>query len=718
MVKRTTRSRATDGSRHGANDPEASAFLASAIGIYNQFPELSIETLGTITRVAILRKALLESLHLSWREAQALGCPLLTPELDPDSGGTPAELLAVVAVADTDMRDDLGGLYQRLSEFSLQPLSHHRLGVASNRSKSREQGLFFTPPWLAERLADRALGSLTKDRYLTILDPACGSGRLLVACLKHLLPRQLTIDRVALTRRLIAKTIRGIDCDRLSVFLTRTNLWLLADPFQGPVEGLTQAVVTGDAIAGPVRSDDQTDVFRWEHAFAGELAAGGFTAIVSNPPFEVLTGFRTRPELRHYSERIRRSGYKLAFGGTLNTSRLFLERALEVLAVDGHLAFIMPYSFLMDRNAQNLRAHLLRLGWLETVEAYPESSQVFSRVGQAVILLKVHKSSKSKTSVAITVAAGDDRGNAPVRLTLAQLAALDPVALPIPIAAADSLEVAERMHALNTSRMDQVAEGRVGEVDQTFYRKHFRSTPGDGLALLVRGAHLSPFTVDLGTQDPHERWLDAGGFTEDRRAGRFIQDLRSARVVQTGIVNLEASRRLVAAIVPAGVYLGNSVNYWVAHPHAGIPENELVGYLVGLLNATAMEWRFRLTSSNHNINLYEVRALPLPLFSDGFSPSRSADFLDRSLKLIRSSHESVPDVVERIVGVAGAPLRDDQAIARLIGRVAWLRIAEKHEKRQEFLEALLDRLIVWHLGMHEADLARMLEAIPARRYLD
>ncbi len=322
-----------------------------------------------------------------------------------------------------------------------------------------------------------------------------------------------------------------------------------------------------------------------------------------------------------------------------------------------------------------------------------------SRVGQAVILLKVHKGSRRTATVADNVAASDDAGTAPVRLTLAQLAALDPVGLPIPVAAADTLELAERMHAINSSRMDQLAEGRVGEVDKTFYRKHLRSAPGNGLALLVRGAHLSPFRVELAEQDPHERWIDASGFTQERHAGRFIQDVRSHRVVQTGIINLEAGRRLVAAIAPPGVYLGNSVNYWVARPRAGFPEEELCGYLLGLLNATVLEWRFRLTSSNHNINLYEVRALPLPSLTDGCSPSHVADFLDHAQDVIRSSPESLLDVVGRIVEGAGVPPRDDQSVARLIGRVAWLRVAERQERRQRFLEAVLDHLISWHLGI-------------------
>jgi hypothetical protein len=290
--------------------------------------------------------------------------------------------------------------------------------------------------------------------------------------------------------------------------------------------------------------------------------------------------------------------------------------------------------------------------------------------------------------------------------------------LPIPVAAADTLELAERMHAINSSRMDQLAEGRVGEVDQTFYRKYLRSAPGNGLALLVRGAHLSPFRVELTGQDPHERWIDASGFTQERHTGRFIQDVRSRRVVQTGIINLEAGRRLVAAIAPPGVYLGNSVNYWVARPRADFPEEELCGYLLGLLNAAVLEWRFRLTSSNHNINLYEVRALPLPSLKDGCSPSHVADFLDRAQDVILSSPGSLLDVVGRIVEGANVPPRDDQSVARLIGRVAWLRVDERQERRQRFLEALLDHLISWHLGIRETDLARMLEVLPARKYAD
>lgn len=352
---------------------------------------------------------------------------------------------------------------------------------------------------------------------------------------------------------------------------------------------------------------------------------------------------------------------------------------------------------------------MLRSGWIKRVEIYPESSKVFAEVGQSIVLLQAVKQAHSPASVVVA----DGAAQLPdYRVSVDELASLDEQLVPIPILAAGSFGLAAKLRKANSACLGDLAEGRVGEVDQTMYRHFMKSEPGE--ALLMRGAHLSPFLAECDTIECQERWLDLSGFSKARGGGRWLQDVKLSRVVQTGIVNMEASRRLVAAIVPKGVYLGNSLNYWAPRNRAELDQEHLKGYLLGLLNSTPLEWRFRLTSSNNNINLYEIRSLPLPELARSFPAERLDAFIKQSVDLIKQSHLSVLGTIRQITAGWGAPSRDDLAVAMLIGQVAYVREDEHVSSRAAWLDAVIDHLVNWHLGMDEPDLERMLEDVPAR----
>ncbi|MHC4887358.1 MAG: hypothetical protein ACYTGH_19960 [Planctomycetota bacterium] len=156
-----------------------------------------------------------------------------------------------------------------------------------------------------------------------------------------------------------------------------------------------------------------------------------------------------------------------------------------------------------------------------------------------------------------------------------------------------------------TAHFSQIAEGFVGEVDQTVYATHMRDDEGE---ILVRGCHLNAFCPDLHPTPGKQRFLHEEFFLEQKgdAADVCLKRVNQERVVQLGIRNMESRPRLVAARVSGKVYLGNSVNFWL--PREGVP----AFLLTALLNSAFYDWRFRLTSSNNNINIYEVNTLPLP----------------------------------------------------------------------------------------------------------
>jgi Alw26I/Eco31I/Esp3I family type II restriction m6 adenine DNA methyltransferase len=654
-----------------------------------------------------------------WKFCEDAACPLLDSALDPKKLTDPQQACAR-ATPPTGIKD-MGQAYQELQEVTLARGQSGSLYLSRGRAARRTTGMFFTPDWIASRLAAMALDNVMESyspgkihSRLRILDPACGSGRLLMACLDRLLSRLCVSGRrrAETARELIPAAIRGVDINPVAATLARSFLWMVTDPRLGPLEGLNRTIVVGDALAGPLRgSPPDQDAVNWEKSFPGEMSAGkeGFSVVIGNPPFEMLKGFDKRPGLKDYVECIRKSGYNLALSGTLNTYRLFLERSLEMLAPGGRLAFVLPVGFLMDRTAAPLRTHMLKSGWIEQVAVYPESSRVFEDVGQSVVLLAAVK--KDRPSSEVTVF--DGTGRLPdTRIPADCFIALDPETMPIPVASDDAYALAARMRENNSSSLDELAVGRVGEVDQTIYRRYIESEPAD--ALLLRGIHLSPYQAQTNTNEPAERWLDSRGFIKARGGGRWKEDVKAPRIVQTGIVNMEAGRRLVAAEAPHGVFLGNSVNYWVPQAKEDWDADLLRGYLLGLLNSTPMEWRFRLTSSNNNVNLYEIRTLPLPHLIQRYPREKIPGFLKDTVGQVSKNSQSALSAVRQITTGWGAPNRDDRAVGMLIGQVTRQRETEKDEKRAHRLDTVLDHLVNWHLGNDEPDLDRMYRDIPGR----
>jgi Alw26I/Eco31I/Esp3I family type II restriction m6 adenine DNA methyltransferase len=721
--------------RKKTGTPVEEALLQTAQRLDEAWPGMSVEDLGAAAILAILRRHMFDTLHrwghapdsldrdsvdAWWQFAQDADGPLLDSALDPKKLDQPRKACALATLVPGVK--DMGQAYQELQEVSLARRKNKKLYLSRGRAARRTTGMFFTPDWIAGRLAAMALDNVMESystrkifSNLRVLDPACGSGRLLMACLDRLLSRMCVSGRrrAQAARELIPAVVRGVDINPVAAALAKSFLWMVADPRLGPVEGLGRVVVVGDALAGPLHGKGGKGVLNWEKVFREEMTDGGsgFSVVIGNPPFEVLKGFGKRQGLKNYVERIRKSGYDLALSGNLNTYRLFLERSLEVLAPGGRLAFVLPVGFLMDRTAAPLRTHMLKSGWIDQVAVFPESSRVFEDVGQSVVLLAAIKKDRSASEVAVF----DGAGQFPdTRIPADYFAALDPESMPIPVAPDDAYALAARMRENNTSSLGELATGRVGEVDQTTYRRYIKSDPGD--ALLLRGTHLSPYRASTDKGDPNERWLDSKGFVKARGGGRWKEDMKTPRISQTGIVNMEAGRRLVAAEAPQGVYLGNSVNYWVPNEKDDWDADLLRGYLLGLLNSTPMEWRFRMTSSNNNVNLYEIRSLPLPRLIRRFPRERIESFLKDAMAQVTGSRLSVLSAVRQITSGWGTPHRDDRAVGMLIGKLARHREAEKEEKRASWLDTVLDHLVNWHLGNDEPDLERMYRDIPARAW--
>lgn len=524
--------------------------------------------------------------------------------------------------------------------------------------KRREQGSFYTPIAVIDQILDLVRESLRDASGLpkkdaALCDPAMGCGYFLLRAVERFQSERP--DAHPAIRNWAKRGLYGVDRDPAAVFLTRAFLWLVLSDAHGEFIPDPRHFVMGDSLSGRAFGQDGfadalPDAVDWEAVFPEIAGAGGFSCIVGNPPYEVLTNFGRRPESRQLAERLRESGYyHSSLSRQVNLYRCFVERSLDLLRPGGTLSMIVPLSLARDASALELRKRLLEREAAGTWLLFGEKERLFAGVTQSACIFKAVRSGGGSERVRV------DSGGVVTEWPYASLKSFgggDPV---LPILEPREADLWVWLWENCPGRLTDAADMRVGEVDQTIFRECMRDD--DTGCVLARGAHLAPFRLDVLPVPGRERFLDLPLFLEKRgrSAEACVKRASVWRVAQLGIRNLHSRPRLIAALVPPGVYLGNSLNAYI--PHDGVPAE----YLAGLLNSRLLDWLFRVGSGNNNINLHEMKRLPIPAAPPKKSVDAIADAyrecadaaLGDALRLARA-RESLDRLVEDCYGLPGS----------------------------------------------------------------
>ena len=79
-----------------------------------------------------------------------------------------------------------------------------------------------------------------------------------------------------------------------------------------------------------------------------------------------------------------------------------------------------------------------------------------------------------------------------------------------------------------------------------------------------------------------------------------------------GITGANDKIRIVSTIIEKNVFLANSCNYIIA---ISKDSTYSINFLLGIFNSKFTNWIFRRSSTNSNVNCYEVNNLKLPHFN-------------------------------------------------------------------------------------------------------
>jgi len=356
---------------------------------------------------------------------------------------------------------------------------------------------------------------------------------------------------------------------------------------------------------------------------------GGFDVVIANPPYEVLKGFKERPHLKKDIE-IYKSAYYYSIQGNINLYKLFCEKAHILLKEGGVFCFIMPMSIICDGSSSKLRNLWLIKNRIISISIYPEKEKIFETVTQALAIVIFLKSGETSTFNVILNTAEKKQIAC---LSLDIIKTIDDEQYPILFLNKNELAILKKMNSSN-KYFSEFIRGYEGECHQTFHKTFFKDH--DTGSLLVRGINVNKWQVDLSQDNEHQRWIDKKGFLKSKGCSDTARHYLEERIIQQGIANMGQAVRLKATILQPGIFCGNSVNYFLINEeYRTIVDAK---FILALLNSRLLNWRFKMTSSNNNINCYEIHKLAFPNIKDLYKEQKPfIDVIDKILSIAKSA---------------------------------------------------------------------------------
>jgi type I restriction-modification system DNA methylase subunit len=297
--------------------------------------------------------------------------------------------------------DILGQVYERFLGKVIRLTAGHQAKVEEKPEVRKAGGVYYTPTYIVDYIVKQTVGALLEGKTpkqaasVTIVDPACGSGSFLLGAYQYLLDwyrdrykesanaadkkrvYQTRLGEWRLTtderKRILLTHIHGVDIDAQAV--ETTKLSLLLKTLEGESDesirsqmkllheralpDLGDNIKCGNSLIGPdfyaqpslpTLDEDETrrlNVFDWGREFPKVFKAGGFSAVIGNPPYVRQEG------LGLYKEYF--AGKYAVTHGTADLYVYFIEKGFALLTDGGKFAYIVANKWMRANYGQPLR---------------------------------------------------------------------------------------------------------------------------------------------------------------------------------------------------------------------------------------------------------------------------------------------------------------------------------------------------------------------------
>lgn len=307
----------------------------------------------------------------------------------------------------------LGSVYERFIGKMIGVTKSGKLKPPEYKEAVRKtEGVYYTPRYIVDYIVEQTVGKMLDDKdpkgvsKLRFLDPACGSGSFLIRVFERICEHYIEWFRqnpnaqrkelcykdsqgglhltTHLKRRIMRENVFGVDLDSQAIEVTMLSLYLKIlegetrstlglnyslFPKETFLPDLSHNVRLGNSLIANDYFDlfaqegerEKVKPFDWDVEFSEILKAGGFDAVVGNPPY--VTGEFMADEQIEYLK----NHYTAAFG-KFDLYMVFLETAIKLHKKSGMVGFIIPNKFMFTKSGKGLRAILSKQPLKEIVD--------------------------------------------------------------------------------------------------------------------------------------------------------------------------------------------------------------------------------------------------------------------------------------------------------------------------------------------------------------
>jgi Alw26I/Eco31I/Esp3I family type II restriction m6 adenine DNA methyltransferase len=450
---------------------------------------------------------------------------------------------------------------------------------------SKEYGVFYTPIAIAREMAEKVVkNSLSK----IIIDPCCGTGNLLGACLEYAAKNNIQLQKVI-----------GIEIDTLSSEVCERSLRSLAKNL-------------GLSVEIEILNRDALDVFAEQDEICGEKLPIG--SIIINPPYgklkfdsDNLSNLETKLDYREFhlakkyqkhidsQSKVKKILNGLSSGkGTLEWSKIFLSLCIRYLSNEETLVFIGPCSWLNNQSFSDVRERIHRNRLLREIHFISENRTGFETVNQSLSIVSFKFNSDN-------IEIQNDNFHKDI-LSYHELSKLKSYGYAIPRIDTSQIRIFLRLQSHRKIKDVENLSNLRGELDQSLNKKVF--TQKRSFLQIIRGENFRRYAM-VEPLFAQEYFVDINEFERqigDKPKGRHFQ---KRRIVGRQCSYMKQQRRLVFSICPENYLVGNSCNY------LQVPDEDIYYYL-GLLNSALFDWYFRVMNGNNHVANYEINDFPIP----------------------------------------------------------------------------------------------------------
>ena len=336
----------------------------------------------------------------------------------------------------------------------------------------------------------------------------------------------------------------------------------------------------------------------------------GFDIVIGNPPYDVYQG-KKKSKIEGL---LKFEIYHKCKGGKINAYELFLAKTDFLLKVNGTNCQIFQNSYLADNSSKGVRDYYFKNQHILFIDSFPErddpKKRLFESVKMSVCILMSKKRLLKDYSFILKVHANRTLKNYYyVEFNKKEIYDFDPINAVIPNLKKEDKNIFIKYYK-STSNFcySELFECIEGELNMTFHKSYMTNNIQN--PLIVKGAQIQRYFITNKPSQGIIEFVDKASFIKDYPNSKKTYHHRLQRIALQGISGANDKIRIISTLINEDIYCANSCNYITSKE-----DNQTISIIamLGVFNSKLTNWIFRKTSTNSNVNCYEINNLRLPI---------------------------------------------------------------------------------------------------------